>query len=187
MALKAHPTLGKSADCLRQHLVLLLEDARTQRGDIVVVVYLDGALQEYGPAVEVVGHHVHRAAADFYPVFECLLDGVQGAAEGGQQRRVRIQHPPGVGRDELGYQDFVETGQHHESNVCVTHGFEQTQLPLGAPRDITTIDEAHRHTRRLSACPRGRVGAIAPNQHNLGRKLRLSGSVQQRLEVGPVA
>ena len=86
------------------------------------------------------------AAGDLDTVRERLLDGVHRAAEGWQQGRMSIQHPPAVGGDKLRDEDFVEAGQHDEADSFGLQRLQQGGLPLGAARVGGAICQADWHT-----------------------------------------
>ena len=138
---------------------------------------LDTLLQQDRAAVQVVGDQVDRAARDLDAVLERLRHGVHGATERGQQRRMGVDHAPGVGGDDVWDQDLVEAGQDDQLDAArPASASSRIGLPLGAAGDRA------RDRRGRPARPRPRRGRSPARRRDCSRPGRSragkSGSAQ---------
>jgi hypothetical protein len=167
--------------------VFLPADSGVERGYVIVFHDLNTLLQKDWATVQVIGYQVDRAAGDFDPMFERLGDGVHRAAERGQQRRMHVQNPAIERGDELGHQDLVEAGQDHQADVARPKRLAEDCLAVRSAGERGAVGEADRDARGFGAADGDGVGAIAADQHDPGRKARLTRGIEQGLQVRPGA
>src|SRR5690349_5869107 len=98
-----------------------------------------------------------------------------------------IQHAPAVRRNKLRNKDFVEPGEDDELCARAADRFEQKLLPLGATRIVVSIGHTYVQARRFGSADGQGAGTITADERNAGREIKLTGGVDECLEVGTSA
>ena len=103
------------------------EHPRSETCFVVFIVHGDGSLRDDRAVVDVVGDEMHRAAVHLDAVGECAAMRMQ-AGVGGQQRRMDVEKPTRIARDEIRAQHAHEAGQDDEIRREVIDRFRQRLL-----------------------------------------------------------
>src|SRR5215213_594053 len=114
-----HPSGRYEADRTRQQPVLDLVHSSLDRGDVARIRKdVERFLQDDRPGVDVLLDEVDGHAHDLHAVVDGLLDRPE-TGEGGQERRVHVDHAPGEVPVEVAAEYLHPTGQHHELDAAL--------------------------------------------------------------------
>ena len=166
--------------------MLGVEDPRRERLRRVVRRDWNGPLREDPPAVVNLVHHVHCDAADARAGGEHRLVDLAAvhpaSTEGGEERRMDVQHPPSERGDDRGGEELEVPGEHHEFGAA--RG-EEREDALGVLAVFADGGRDPAGARGALEC--AGVRPVRDDEDDGEPGLRFSVGVEQRLQVRSAA
>ena len=163
------------------------EHAGGQRLGSVVVVYRHRALDDDRARIHLGDDEMHAGAVNLDPGGDRARVRIE-PLEGGQQRRVDVEHAAGPVPDEPRRQQPHEAGEADEIDaVCFEHRLHRALERLAVLAMRGVIDDRGRHPGGAGVQQAAGIGTVRQNERDLRREGLRPGGLDQRGHVGAAA